>query len=100
MPDPMVSGLPRVLPRVEEFLVVFHFEVGELYPHARRVERVDVRRKTPVRVDEVVADVLRIRDGALGVVARFAEICLPAARVAIRSGERGDVAVRAAGAVL
>src|SRR5437763_14750800 len=60
MPELIVRRLSTVLRRVEKALVVLELEVRELQPHSRRVERVDMRRKTAVRVVEIVADILDV----------------------------------------
>src|SRR5205823_4656364 len=72
--------------------------MGELEPNTRDVKSVDVRGKASIRVDDVVADLLGIRDGFVGIMTSVVKVILSDAFGEIRALEDVQIGVESAGA--
>src|SRR5262245_16916668 len=74
VPPPVMHLVLPGQPVTEELLVVAFLHVMGLEPHPRHMDRVAVRGESPVRVEDVGADVARAGDHVRGVVAGLPEV--------------------------
>src|SRR3954453_2349544 len=98
VPEGRMLALPLELLRLIVLRIVLQFKMGELQPDAGHMKGVDVCRKAPVRVDNVVADFLCVRNGLIGITTGVSKIILGHAFREIRTFEYVHIAVESAGA--
>src|SRR5215217_2619898 len=77
VPGAVVAAMGVSQAVLEEALVVLLLHVVGLHPHAGDMDGLDVRRKAPVGLVDVGADVARARDHVLAVLAGLGEVARP-----------------------